>query len=328
MSMLSHFCSFSMLFLPIGLPCREAVGQLAERNGDVLNMLQKYKVAQLPVASVRCWKWGNVSCVTEVDAVESEIGESLQETAFCGTIDCAPDKLCEPYSEEVTIWNLDTLVRLLQFFCATISFHSSYAPSYAEERHVQNAGPATEFLINIVWSSHNQNLHLMTVQEAATEIHSLALFILFQTFVNVIISFFGLGDGHGKMDVTLHDRTPRRLERSHESSGGRKALLADRIASKAMELWQVMKLRGAPVSIVFPGCPCCKQLQRILHSIQIFYKIYFAFVFFNLWVYDLWSFALVFQICFHLHYLRTATDRFRCRSWAFNTESLVSQSTA
>ena len=82
------------------------------------------------------------------------------------------------------------------------------------------------------------------------------------------------------MDVTLHDRTPRRLERSHESSGGRKALLADRIASKAMELWQVMKLRGAPVSIVFPGC--CKQLQRILHSIQISDKIYFAFVFFNL----------------------------------------------
>ena len=67
---------------------------------------------------------------------------------------------------------------------------------------MQNAGPATEFLINIVRSSHNQNLHLMTVQEAATEVHLLALFILFQTFVNVIISFFGLGDGNGKMDVT------------------------------------------------------------------------------------------------------------------------------
>lgn len=316
-----------MLFPPIGLPCHEAVGQLAERNGDVLNMLQKYKVAQLPAASVRCWKWGNVSWVTEVDAVAMKGIRDWWEFAR----DCFlwTHWLC-PIQALRTILrrNLDTLVRLLQFFCATTSFHSSYAPSYAEERHVQNAGPATELLINIVWSSHNQNLHLMTVQEPATEVHSLALFILFQTFVNVIISFFGLGDGHGKMDVTLHDRTPRRLERSHESSGGRKALLADRIASKAMELWQVMKLRGAPVSIVFPGCPCCKQLQRILHSIQIFYKIYFAFVFFNLWVYDLWSFTLVFQICFHLHYLRTATDRFRCRSWAFNTESLVSQSTA
>ena len=67
---------------------------------------------------------------------------------------------------------------------------------------MQNAGPATELLINIVWSSHNENLHLMIVQDAATEIHLLALFIPSQTFLNVIISFFGLGeDGNGKMGM-------------------------------------------------------------------------------------------------------------------------------